>query len=114
MATSAPSKSKNKKVSSSSPSKAIGLFDAEDVLFNLKLGSIDVPVVKEGKGQFVKVSQGQWTMEHQRAILDYWAEQKKENPKFDINAKKAKLFVMPDSSDSEDQSETSDENKSDE
>jgi hypothetical protein len=68
---------------------------AEDQLFTLRLGSIDVPVVKDGRGTFITKRQDQWTLKDQRALLAYWAVMKEENPKFDIEAKKAKLFIMP-------------------
>lgn len=63
-------------------------------LYVLKLGVIDVPYVEEGKGGWRKVTQAQWNREHQNAIMKYWEQQKVEHPKFDIQAKMNKLFVM--------------------
>lgn len=67
----------------------------------LKLGSVDVPVVKEGKGSWQTITQQHWNLEHQESLLAYWAMQKRENPKFNIDAKKEKLFVMPEAAEAE-------------
>lgn len=65
----------------------------EEKLYHLKLGSVDVPVVEDGKGTWKNVTQRDWNLEYQRALFDYWKEQAAENSGFSIEAKKAKLFV---------------------
>lgn len=65
----------------------------EEQLHVLKLGSVDVPVIEDGKGFWKNVTQKDWSLEHQRALFDYWKEQAAENSGFSIEAKKAKLFL---------------------
>ncbi len=75
----------------------------EEILFRLKLGSILVPYVEDGKGGWKTVNQRDWNLKDQAALFDYWR-----NLLFDgldedkklkaIEAKKAKLF-MPESKD---------------
>lgn len=65
----------------------------EEQLRVLKLGSVDVPVVEDGKGTWKNITQKDWNLDHQRALLDYWKEQAAENSGFSIEAKKAKLFL---------------------
>jgi len=64
-----------------------------DKLLFLKLGSVDVPVVEEGRGFFKNVSQKDWNMKYQTALFDYWKEVAADHPGFNIEAKKAKLFI---------------------
>ncbi len=87
-----PKVNKTKTVASSAQS--VGLFPAE-VLYSLKLGSVKVPVIEEGKGTWREISQGNWDLKHQRLLIGYWQDQKKENPTFSIEAKMQKLFIMP-------------------
>lgn len=63
-----------------------------EVLHRLKLGSVDVPVIEDGRGTWKNITQKDWNLEHQRALLAYWEDQAKEND-FSVEAKKAKLFL---------------------
>ena len=70
----------------------------EEKLLVLKLGSIQVPYVEDGKGGWKTVNQRDWNVKDQAALFDYWR-----NLLFDgldddkklmaIEAKKAKLFM---------------------
>lgn len=71
-----------------------GLFPEEEILYTLKLGSVDVPVVEDGKGFFKNITQANWNLDHQRSLLRYWREQKEAHNGFDIEAKMRKLFIL--------------------
>lgn len=80
----------------------------EEELYNLKLGSIQVPYVEDGKGGWKTVTQGQWNLKDQAALLAYWRnilfdgldDEKKEKA---IEAKKAKLFMAEKSVETQDE-----------
>ncbi len=91
-----PKTNKTKTVASPA-AQSVGLFPAE-VLYSLKLGSVKVPVIEEGKGTWREITQGQWNLKYQRLLIGYWEDEKKENPKFDIEAKMQKLFILPEKS----------------
>ncbi len=75
----------------------------EEKLFTLRIGSIQVPYIEDGRGGWKTVNQRDWNLKDQAALFDYWR-----NLLFDgldddkklkaIEAKKAKLF-MPESED---------------
>ena len=72
-------------------------------LLTLRLGSVQVPYVEDGKGGWKTVNQRDWNLKDQASLFDYWRkllfdgldEEKKQKA---IEAKKAKLF-MPESAD---------------
>ncbi len=74
------------------PKKEVETSEVEK-LEVLKLGSVDVPVVEDGRGTWKNVTQKEWNHEHQRSLYTYWTEQKAENAGFSIEAKRAKLFL---------------------
>lgn len=59
----------------------------------LRLGSVDVPVIEDGKGFFKTITQKDWNLTYQKALLAYWEDRAKENPGFNVESKKAKLFM---------------------
>jgi len=71
----------------------------EEKLLILKLGSIQVPYIEDGKGGWKTVNQRDWNLKDQAALFDYWRkllfdgldDEKKDKA---IEAKKAKLFMV--------------------
>lgn len=84
-------KKENEEVAESLPASP-SLFPVEK-LYSLKLGSVDVPVVEDGRGTWKNVTQRDWNLDYQRDLMDSWKEQAADNPGFSIEAKKAKLFI---------------------
>lgn len=80
------------------PKKNSNQLEIKEKLLVLKLGSIQVPYVEDGKGGWKTVNQRDWNLKDQAALFDYWR-----NLLFDglddekkaaaIAAKKAKLFM---------------------
>lgn len=75
----------------------------EEKLFTLRLGSVQVPYIEDGKGGWKTVNQRDWNLKDQAALFDYWRnllfEGWDEDKKLKaIEAKKEKLF-MPESID---------------
>jgi len=76
-------------------------LEIKEKLLVLKLGSIQVPYVEDGKGGWKTVNQRDWNLKDQASLFDYWRnllfdgldDDKKE---LAIKAKMDKLF-MPDS-----------------
>jgi hypothetical protein len=76
-------------------------LEITEKLLVLKLGSVQVPYVEEGKGGWKTVNQRDWNLKDQASLFDYWRnllfdgldDNKKE---LAIKAKMDKLF-MPDS-----------------
>ena len=70
----------------------------KEKLLTLKLGSIQVPYIDDGKGKWKTVTQGQWNLKDQAAIFDYWrnvlfSEMDEEKKEKALIAKKEKLFM---------------------
>lgn len=86
----APKEAKAKQLKEKTPEPE--LFPEEKLLV-LKLGSVDVPVVEDGKGFFKNVTQAAWNLDYQRALFAYWEDVARENAGFSVAAKKAKLFM---------------------
>lgn len=73
-------------------------LELKEKLLVLRLGSIQVPYVEDGKGGWKTVNQRDWNLKDQAALFDYWR-----NLLFDgldddkkskaLEAKKAKLFM---------------------
>lgn len=95
-----PKKAENQNEESDVQSSQLPL---EETLFTLRLGSVQVPYIEDGKGGWKTVNQRDWNLKDQSALFDYWRnllfdgldDDKKQKA---IEAKKAKLF-MPESED---------------
>lgn len=58
-----------------------------------RLGSVKVPMVTEGKLEWVDVPASRFDKAAQDALFNHWDELKRLNPSFNIEAKIAKLLI---------------------
>lgn len=65
----------------------------EEKRYALKTGSITIPEVVDGKGEWVTYRNDQFTPEVQDKVLAYWRKIAEGEPKFNVEAKIAKLLV---------------------
>lgn len=62
--------------------------------FKKGIRSISIPYLREGKVEWVDTFESSYDESAQNTLFDFWRKMKEENPTFDIEAKKAKLFEV--------------------
>lgn len=62
--------------------------------FKKGIRSVSIPYLKEGKVEWVDTFESEYDEKAQNTLFDFWNRMKAENPTFNIEAKKEKLFSV--------------------